>query len=156
MMMMMNSVPSNWKRRSQLSFPWVITITLLTRLHLRPIMPIRRVLKMIVMMIMLMLVIMMIRITITLLTRLHLRPIMHIAHPESVEDTISFIIIVIAKKNASIDYERGLHTFCLIKSLSSSEGNGCKRNICGKTNWKPKNEYKIRHKSHLRLPSQTI
>ena len=116
--MMMNSVPSNWKRRSQLSFPWVITITLLTRLHLRPI--------------------------------------MHIAHPESVEDTISFIVVIIAKKNASLDYERGLHTFYLINSLSSSEGNKCKGNNCGKTNWKPKNEYKIRLKSHLRLPSQPI
>ena len=37
MVMMMNFVGGNWKRRSQLSFPWVITITLLTRLHLRPI-----------------------------------------------------------------------------------------------------------------------
>ena len=91
MMMMMNSVPSNWKRRSQLSFPWVITITLLTRLHLRPI--------------------------------------MHIAHPESVEDTISFIIVIIAKKNVSLDYERGLHTFYLINSLSSSEGKGAKETI---------------------------
>ena len=88
---MMNSVPSNWKRRSQLSFPWVITITLLTRLHLRPI--------------------------------------MHIAHPESVEDTISFIIVIIAKKNVSLDYERGLHTFYLINSLSSSEGKGAKETI---------------------------
>ena len=91
MMMIMNSVPSNWKRRSQLSFPWVITITLLTRLHLRPI--------------------------------------MHIAHPESVEDTISFIIVIIAKKNVSLDYERGLHTFYLINSLSSSEGKGAKETI---------------------------
>ena len=85
---------------------------------------------MVVMMIMMMLVIKMIRITITLLTRLRLRPIMHIAPPESVEDTISFIIIVIiAKKNASLDYERGLHTFYLINSLSSSEGKGAKETI---------------------------
>ena len=54
---------------------------------------------------------------------------MHIAHPESVEDTISFIIVIIAKKNVSLDYERGLHTFYLINSLSSSEGKGVKEAI---------------------------